>query len=100
MKIRTIGLPSPCREQLRLGGVSGGRSSHIRWNSHPVGCVTALGAVVRYSPKDPPKSPPSASSGQALERGTSTAPLSKGGWGDRNVPHNSENCCNNAPEMN
>ncbi|NET61401.1 MAG: hypothetical protein F6K47_36335, partial [Symploca sp. SIO2E6] len=41
--------------------------------------------VMRYSKKNPPKSP--------LERGTFTAPLSKGGWGDKGVPHNSENCC-------
>ncbi|NET57725.1 MAG: CHAT domain-containing protein [Symploca sp. SIO2E6] len=40
---------------------------------------------MRYSKKNPPKSP--------LERGTFTAPLSKGGWGDKGVPHNSENCC-------
>ncbi|NET56576.1 MAG: tetratricopeptide repeat protein, partial [Symploca sp. SIO2E6] len=47
---------------------------------------TALCDVMRYSKKNPPKSP--------LERGTFIAPLSKGGWGDKDVPHNSENCCN------
>ena len=47
--------------------------------------VTALYALVRYSPKDPPESP--------LKRGTSIASLFKGGWGDRNVGHHSENCC-------
>jgi len=40
---------------------------------------------MKYSKKNPPKSP--------FERGTFTAPLSKGGWGDKNVSHNSENCC-------
>ncbi|NET55234.1 MAG: ATP-binding protein [Symploca sp. SIO2E6] len=47
--------------------------------------ITALCDVMRYSKKNPPKSP--------LERGTFTAPLGKGGWGDKGVPHNSENCC-------
>ena len=41
---------------------------------------TELGAV------DPSKSP--------LKRGTSTASLKKGGWGDRNVADSSENDCN------
>ncbi|NET59300.1 MAG: Uma2 family endonuclease, partial [Symploca sp. SIO2E6] len=40
----------------------------------------AVPAVTRYSKKNPPKSP--------LERGTFTAPLRKGGWGDKDVPHN------------
>jgi len=46
---------------------------------------TALCDIMRYSKKNPPKSP--------FERGTFTAPLSKGGWGDKDVSHNSENCC-------
>ncbi|NET59311.1 MAG: hypothetical protein F6K47_25175 [Symploca sp. SIO2E6] len=46
---------------------------------------TALCDVMRYSKKNPPKSP--------FPRGTFTAPLGKGGWGDKGVPHNSENCC-------
>ena len=90
------------------------------WLAERVQQVREHGAAVpHYSSKDPPKSPPSASSGQAfprgtstalfkggskdppkspLKRGTSTAPLIKGGWGDRNVPNSSEKSSILTPE--
>ena len=61
--------------------------------------IAALSAVPHYSPKDPPKSPLKRGTSTPLETETSTAPLSKGGWGDRNVPNSSENCSKcNAPQ--
>ena len=44
---------------------------------------TRLCTVPHYSPQDPPKFP--------LERGEVEVPLSKGGWGDRNLPHSRAN---------
>ncbi|MDJ1175452.1 helicase-related protein [Roseofilum capinflatum] len=59
------------------------------WEATDMGDTT-LYAVMRDSRNDPPTSP--------LKRGTFTAPLFKGGWGDRDAGHSRANFCNEDTE--